>query len=362
MATLQGANTLKDLDGSTRRRIIYQSEALFAGSSTTPVYLQRVQSANYSFTVPRVDVNQYGQLGQLERIITEVPTVSLDFSYAIAGNTNESQLFGSDSASGLKGIMNGINTTTATEKQNYQIALSDEGDDYIGNGAGSNIAVIIPNGFMTSASWTGAVGDIPTATMNVESTEMKMGSAEGSPAATDESSTTTPKVCRPGNITFNTNSSDNITTNGASILRVLGFDVLHVQSFTCSLDMPRESIQRLGDKFEFARLITFPLTGTMSIEAVVSQQAADNLNEIVGTNSAASEDTGYDLDVKLGREGTTGTNCLQLIMKDAKIESHSISSSIGANKSVTIDYSVVIDGGGTAEASANSGMFLKAVT
>ena len=84
MATLQGANTLKDLDGSTRRRIIYQSEALFAGSSTTPVYLQRVQSANYSFTVPRVDVNQYGQLGQLERIITEVPTVSLDFSYAIA--------------------------------------------------------------------------------------------------------------------------------------------------------------------------------------------------------------------------------------------------------------------------------------
>jgi hypothetical protein len=49
-------------------------------------------------------------------------------------------------------------------------------------------------------------------------------------------------------------------------------------------------------------------------------------------------------------------------MKDAKIESHSISSSIGANKSVTIDYSVVIDGGGTAEASANSGMFLKPIT
>jgi hypothetical protein len=361
MSALQGAETLKTLTDSVRKRIIYQSEALFAGSSAAPKYLQRVQSANYSFTVPRVDVNQYGQLGQLERIITEVPTVSLDYSYAIAGNLNEKVIFGDDSAAGTKGIMNGINTTPATEKQLYQIALTDEGNDYIGNGA-SGVAVKIPNGFMTSASWTGSVGDVPTATMNVESTEMIMGTAEGSPAATDESGTTTPKVCRPGNISFNLNGSSDSTPTGSGKLPVLGFDVLHVQSFTCSLDMPRESIQRLGDKFEYARLITFPLTGTLSLEAIVSQQAADNLNEIVGTNDAASTDPGYDIDVSLGKEGAGGTNGLQIIMKDAKIESHSISSSIGANKSVTIDYSVVIDGGGTAEASANSGMFLKPIT
>ena len=370
MAQLQGAETLKTLtnpDGTSnnvRRRIIYQSEALFAGSSAAPKYLQRVQSANYSFTVPRTDVNQYGQLGQLERIITEVPTVSLDFSYAIAGNTNEKQLFGDSSASGEKGIMNGINTTASVEKQHYQIALSNEGDDYIGNGAGSNIAVIIPNGFMTSASWTGAVGDIPTATMNVESTEMKMKTADGSPTATDESGSTAPKVCRPGNITFKTNatSPNYTTTTGSNILPVLGFDVLHVQSFTCSLDMPRESIQRLGDKFEYARLITFPLTATLSLEAVVSQQAADNLNEIVGTNLASSTDPGFNLEVNCGREGSTGTDGLQLILKDAKIESHSISSSIGANKSVTIDYSVVIDGGGTEESVTKTGMFIKAIS
>ena len=83
MATqLQGANT-KQAASATRKRIIYQSEALFAGSSTAPVNIQRVQSANYAFTVPRVDVNQYGQLGQIERLIVEVPTVSLDFSYSL---------------------------------------------------------------------------------------------------------------------------------------------------------------------------------------------------------------------------------------------------------------------------------------
>ena len=69
MATqLQGANT-KQAASATRKRIIYQSEALFAGSSAAPVNIQRVQSANYAFTVPRVDVNQYGQLGQIERLI-----------------------------------------------------------------------------------------------------------------------------------------------------------------------------------------------------------------------------------------------------------------------------------------------------
>ena len=114
MATsLQGANT-KQAASATRKRIIYQSEALFAGSSAAPVNIQRVQSANYAFTVPRVDVNQYGQLGQIERLIVEVPTVSLDFTYSLAGTVNEKQLFGTTSAnsSGTHGIMKNINDTS----------------------------------------------------------------------------------------------------------------------------------------------------------------------------------------------------------------------------------------------------------
>ena len=114
---LTAANTFQAA-GSTRKRVIYQSEALFAGQNGTQ-NIQRVQSANYSFTVPRVDVNQYGQLGQIERLIVEVPTVSLDFSYSLAGTTNEQILFGSTSAdaSGSKGIMFNVNSDTNIEKQ-----------------------------------------------------------------------------------------------------------------------------------------------------------------------------------------------------------------------------------------------------
>jgi hypothetical protein len=362
MATsLQGANT-KQAAASTRKRIIYQSEALFAGSSSSPQIINRVQSANYSFTVPRVDVNQYGQLGQIERIITEVPTVSLDFSYSLFSTDNEQQLFGTSSAdsSGSRGVMYNINTSTAVEKQFYQLALSDEGTDYFGTGAGTNKCIIIEDGFLSSASWTGSVGDIPTASMNVESTKMKMGSAQGSPTASKETATT-PRVLRPGNITFSASGAMS-NSGGANTLPALGVDVLHVQSFTCNMDMPRESIQRLGDKFEFARLITFPLSATMSLEAIVSQQAADNLEEIVGTGDSTSEDPGFSIDINCGREGTSGVNGIKLRFKDAKVDGHSFSSSIGANKSVTLDFTVQVDSGSDSYGSGSAGFWLQQVT
>lgn len=367
MATsLQGANTKKTVDASTRKRIIYQSEALFAGSSGSPAYLKRIQSANYSFTVPRVDVNQFGQLGQIERIITEVPTVSLDFSYALSGTENEQQIFGTSSASGTntKGIMYGINGTDAIEKQYYQIALSKEGADYLGNASGdqaSQKAIHIPDGFVTAASWTGAVGDIPTASVNVESTEMKMAAATAG-LGTKETATT-PVVCRPGNITFSATSAGGfLGSTGDNRLPALGVDVLHVQSFTVNMDMPRESIQRLGDKFEYARLITFPLTASMSLEAIISQQAADNLDEIVGTGSSSSTDPGFEIDVNCGKEGTSGTNGIKLRFKDAKVDGHSFSSSIGANKSVTLDFTVQVDSGETAYNSGSAGFWVEEIS
>ena len=81
-----------------RNRVIYQSEALFvseAATSTTAAkheQLQRVQSANYSFNISRQDINQYGQLGRLDSLIMEAPSVSLDFSYFLGDGFNEQAL------------------------------------------------------------------------------------------------------------------------------------------------------------------------------------------------------------------------------------------------------------------------------
>ncbi len=120
------ANTLDN--AVTRKRVIYQSEALYSGSDN----IQRVQSVNYSFSVPRTDVNQYGQLGQIERIITEVPTVNLDFTYHLNGTTNETILLGGGASASSGGFMKDLNNPTAIPnkyEQEFSIGLSKEGID-----------------------------------------------------------------------------------------------------------------------------------------------------------------------------------------------------------------------------------------
>ncbi|MAH46182.1 hypothetical protein CMI37_10145 [Candidatus Pacearchaeota archaeon] len=352
----------KTLEGSgTRKRVIYQSEALFSGSNN----IQRVQSVNYSFTVPRTDVNQYGQLGQIERIITEVPTVSLDFTYHLNGVTNETHLLANGALGASYGFMRDLNRPASNVyEQQFTVGLSNEGIDF-NNGSThtTNKGIIIPKGFLTSYSWTGAVGDVPSASVNAESTQFEVGTVTQNAVA--GLNTNVPVVLRPGNVGFKSAPMvpGSATTPDANAdLPVLGFDIIHVQSFTTSIDIPRESIQRLGDKFEFARVITFPIQATMSIEGIVSQQAASKLEDIVGTNLTDSTDPGFAIDVECNKANAdSAVNGISLMFRDAKIEGHSVSSSIGANKSITLDYSVQVDGGGTGVGAAKNGFFMKAI-
>ena len=74
-----------------RTRVIYQSEAVYCSQDVAfdarqnragdIKQLSRVQSANYSFSIARQDVNQFGNLAAIDQIITESPTVSFDTSY-----------------------------------------------------------------------------------------------------------------------------------------------------------------------------------------------------------------------------------------------------------------------------------------
>ena len=126
-----------------KNRIIYQSEALYAGPAPATGFhlgqrslatiaatgvdsvgaglmgvsfvnqLQRIQTANYSFNITRQDVNQFGELAAIDRVILESPTVSLDFSYILGSLVNEHNLGfyvtpsgSADRRSALSGILN----------------------------------------------------------------------------------------------------------------------------------------------------------------------------------------------------------------------------------------------------------------
>jgi len=295
-----------------RNRIIYQSEALYAGpspatgfhygtftagqggSTNTPSeatnlvkQLQRIQTANYSFKVDRTNVNQFGQLASIDRVILTSPTVSLDFSYLLANLANESGLGFSISTPGsasevsaISGILNKVQ-----DERNYFIRTVSEGSDAVefGDTTSANNGVIgIGNAFLTSYSTEGSVGNFPTTTINVEGLNMNFqkgtsgnytpainptnGAALSNyyqlPRALQNSSNTTNisgiSALRPGDITLSLN---NTNAGGADV------DVMNVQNYTMSFDLGRTPIQRLGNKFAFTREINFPLTVTLKVDA-----------------------------------------------------------------------------------------------
>jgi hypothetical protein len=86
-----------------RNRVIYQSEALYVSEDASQIatgkhkQLERVQSANYNFSISRTDINQYGQLGRLDSLVLEAPTVAADFSYYLTDGMNEKALRFADS-------------------------------------------------------------------------------------------------------------------------------------------------------------------------------------------------------------------------------------------------------------------------
>ena len=160
-----------------RNRVIYQSEALFmnkdASLSGGYKQLERVQSANYSFNITRQDINQYGQLGKLDSIQLEAPTVSADCSYYITDGYTERVL-------GFY-VQNTTNTSEAGfvsghladgSGRNLIILTAPEGTDADLPAADPKVAanstIGIGNCYLSNYSVDMSVGSIPTASVSFD--------------------------------------------------------------------------------------------------------------------------------------------------------------------------------------------------
>jgi len=346
-----------------RNRIIYQSEALYAGPSPATGdhfsagnsgnnlvnQLHRVQSANYSFNIARQDVNQFGELGAIDRVVLESPTVSLDFSYILNSFGNEESLgFGPLDTTDVTCI-SGILNKTADER-NYFIRTVAEGSDAlsIGTGAANQNVIAIGNGFITSYSTEASVGNFPTATVNVEGLNMQFDAGVTGnyiPAVTPSNGAkiTSKKYALP-------TAASSIAQNSVSALRPGDINLTidqpsggatisdaKIQSYTLSFDLARTPLQKLGSKFAFAREINFPVTVNMQIQAELGELTTGTLADII------TADRTYDLQVTL-KHPTSGTDQMIYKLEGAKLDSQEFSSSIGANKAVTLSFSTQING------------------
>ena len=380
-----------------RKRVIYQSEALFVSPTGNTAagdvnQLRRVQSANYSFDIARTDINQFGQLAAIDRIILEQPTVSLDFSYLVTNDYNEtgiglsiaSTTVGFDHNSCIAHLLSGkaagddgsalygSSTAVATDVKNYFIAVGTEGTDYNTTTArGDQTGVIgIGNAQITSYSVDGSVGDFVTASVSCEALNMQFDSAatipgsettdvkvmnpsvnpvDGNPLAgtitmpdgTEGTGANIPMALRPGSVVVD------LSAGGALESGTLGLDAtdLKVQSFTCGFDLSRTPIEKLGSKFAFARVVDFPTTATMDFSAIMGEM---NMSEVEDLENIVSSDcVSFDIDIKCKPDASCAGGSpkgLAFQLKGAKLDSQSMSSTIGDNKTVDFSFSSQIGG------------------
>lgn len=355
-----------------RKRVIYQSEALFVGATgaSTPTQLMRVQSANYGFDIARTDVNQYGQLAAIDRVILTQPAVNLDFSYYASSGQNENALgFYLGTAKGaLADILSG-----GRDINDYYIYVSPEGTDAnidtsaTGTNGSQGRVIGIGNAGLTSYSVNAKVGGFPTISVNAEALNMKFYGAttgytpdvnpqDGKPNSTTVFSIPTPSTgvgytaLRPGDVTL---SVSGLGVNASD---------LKIQSFTLSTDIGRDPIQKLGSKYAFSREITFPVTVKATVEAVIGDiGGTDNLGNAL-TDIVCNDGQSYNLVFALGQPTTDcdistppSPYALRYTLKGAKLDSQAFSSAIGDNKSVTLGFSAQIGG----PSDTNKGLFIE---
>ena len=411
-----------------KNRIIYQSEALYAGPSPATGYhlaetlyatnqptgvdsvnaarmgislvnqLQRIQTANYSFNITRQDVNQFGELAAIDRVILESPTVSLDFSYILGSLVNEHNLGFTVTPSGstvVNAALKGILDKTEDER-NYFIKTVAEGTDALGD---SNIETTSPpsvigvgNGFITSYSTEGAVGDFPTASVSVEALNMDFQAgvsgnfipavdpANGTKDATRKyalpsgmsdagvnpsgllpqphANASGVSALRPGDISLSWfPNTDNAVPDAIELTQLTGVVLsdAKIQSYTMSFDLSRDPLQKLGSKFAFAREISFPVTVSLSVDANLGDVADGNLADIIDNDHA------MDVNINLFAPGAGTASPLNQMarytLKKCKVDSQEYSSDIGSNKSVSIGFSAQIGG----PAQTDVGLFMSGI-
>ena len=361
----------------SRNRVIYQSDAVFAAPITlTPLTvtgnsLRRVQSCNYNFSIQRQDINQFGELAAIDRLIIQEPTVSVDMSYYFEPTGFNERHLGlrTNAITGVSTIADHmldyiIASGADYDQKNIFILTSDAGIDANDTGAMAIAAsydgiIGIGNAFLTSWSLEAAVGGIPTVTCALEGQNIVFTGNITSPVAPNPSiingadpgtaitlpsgaglfdATAEVAAIRPGDVTLFLGTTD---TDDKPMVGLSEAD-LKIQSASVSLTINREPIRKLGNTFAFAREITFPINCTMSVNAVVGDLANSKLFSLV--NRACDDGTKYTAILTLnGYKGSTCTpNTAHIVLKGAKLDSQNITSSIGPNKTVTFELSAQI--------------------
>lgn len=362
-----------------RTRVIYQSEALYVADGTlipTAAHptgninqLHRVQSANYGFTINRQDVNQFGNLARIDQISIEAPTVNLDFSYYLGTGTNERNLgftvgTGTNTSSFISGLIDAGNATNnigIVSGRNFHILSIAEGNDAndsavgVYNSLSGARTIGIGNGYVTNYSLEAAVGGLPTVSVTAEGLNVNVISGasglvpginvEAGTASTNTGVLPAPvsgaigtTALRPGDISLYL--PDGIVAELPTGTEGSPFNntSAHIQNVSIEIPIGRTTLERLGSRFGFTKVIDFPVEITVNMSAIVA-----DLKSSGAITTLLDADTTKTLAFVFKAPGSA-TQRIVYEVRGAKLVSENFSSAIGDNKSVDLTFTTQIGG------------------
>lgn len=111
----------------------------------------------------------------------------------------------------------------------------------------------------------------------------------------------------------------------------------YIQSVSISVPLAREGLQRLGTKYFYARVVTFPLTATVSISALVN-----GVNSNVSIADILSTNPKVDVIVSIKNPNDDSKIALEYRIKNCTIDEQPINASIGSNTTADLTLSTQI--------------------
>ena len=397
-----------------RNRVIYQSEALYVSSGLqstatgSHAQLERVQSANYNFTINRQDINQYGQLSRIDSIVLEPPTVGLDFTYYLTDGFNERALgFNvvretgwSVATTGANGAVSGFATGgynnngtrtsfptsgsiasgytgfTSTESnfpsglmtsqqsgQNFYISTTNEGEDALGI-TGLRSVIGIGNAFLTNYSLELAVGSLPTVSVSMEAANMNSDATVGVRGSgfTGISGIQLPSVDPLNGNPYVGDAAFSPATSGLSNISALrpGDVTVNISAFDTELisDLGTQSATNADGIHIQSASLSIPLSRTplqrlgtrfaysraVDFPLKPTLSVSAILNEVSAVNLATLINSSKRNNITLTINAPDGSPSMIYTLRGCTLDSESFSSSIGSNKSVELSFSTQIGG------------------
>ena len=244
-----------------------------------------------------------------------------------------------------------------TSGKNFYIVTTAEGQD-LNDGAivAADSVIGIGNGYLSDYTFDAAVGSLPTASVTIEGLNIRSDTTANSiscPAvdangdalnpgavvlptpSTQTGAGQTITALKPGDITLSFGGFE--TGGNASPITILGGTTgAHIQSVSLSLPLSRTALEKLGSQVAYARAVDFPVTASLSVNAIVNEIENKNLIDIL--------DSTLEHNIKITLKDSSGTPAIVMDVLGCVLQDESYTSSIGANKSVDLTFTTQIGG------------------